>query len=76
MNEIFSKALGVEKPGFIADIKFDAIAKRLDIWLDFIRGSVFSFEQDEIIGQYSAYDTIEKEVLVNFKWVNMLDSPC
>ena len=31
MREIFGKALGIDKPWFIADVNFDVKAKRLDI---------------------------------------------
>lgn len=61
MKEIFGKALGIDKPWFVTDVNFDLAAKRLDIRLDFIKGSTFSFNQDGAIGEYKAYDTIEKE---------------
>jgi hypothetical protein len=31
MREIFSKALGIDKPWLITDVNFDVKAKRLDI---------------------------------------------
>ena len=61
MKEIFGKALGINKPWFVTDINFDPAAKRLDIRIDFIKGSTLSFEQDGVVGDYKAYDTIEKE---------------
>ena len=61
MQEIFSKALGIDTPWFISEINFDVQAKRLDIQIDFIKGSVFSFDQDGVTGQYKAYDTVQKE---------------
>ena len=36
MREIFSKALGIDKPWFITEVNFDVKAKRLDIKIDFI----------------------------------------
>lgn len=38
---IFAAALGVESPWFVESVAFDAEAKRLDIRLDFKRGSKF-----------------------------------
>ena len=39
---LFSTALGLEVPWFIKDINFDSDKKRLDIILDFKKGSKFS----------------------------------
>lgn len=72
MKEIFCKALGVNKPWFVADINFDVAAKRLDIRLDFTKGSTFAFEQGGGIGQYKAYDTIEKE----WRHLNFFEHEC
>ena len=49
MREIFGKALGVDKPWFIADVNFDVKAKRLDIKIDFLKGTTFPFEQDGVV---------------------------
>jgi hypothetical protein len=48
MKDIFGKALGINKPWFVADVNFDLAAKRLDINLDFVRGATFPFEQDGV----------------------------
>jgi transposase len=72
MQEIFSKALGIEKPWFVTEVNFDASAKRLDIKIDFIRGSQFSFEKEGVIGQYKAYDTIEKQ----WRHLNFFEHEC
>lgn len=72
MREIFSKALGIDNPWFVADVNFDVAAKRLDIKIDFIKGSTFSFEQNGIVGQYKAYDTIEKE----WRHLNFFEHEC
>ncbi len=56
--EVFSKALGLEKPWFIRDVKLDTSAKRLDIYLD---------RTSELLPcpvcskQCSDYDSSEKE---------------
>jgi transposase len=72
MKEIFGKALGIDKPWFVADVNFDLVAKRLDIRLDFIKGSTFPFVQDGAIGEYKAYDTIEKE----WRHLNFFEHEC
>jgi len=72
MKEIFGKALGINKPWFVTDINFDPAAKRLDIRLNFIKGSTFSFEQDGVVGDYKAYDTIEKE----WRHLNFFEHEC
>jgi len=40
-QELFSTALGLEEPWFVKDINFDSEKKRLDILLDFTKGSKF-----------------------------------
>jgi transposase len=72
MQEIFSKALGIENPWFVSDVNFDARAKRLDIQIDFIRGSSFLFEKIGVRGQYKAYDTVEKE----WRHLNFFEHEC
>ena len=56
MESIFSLALGVEKPWFIDNIEFSSEHKRLDIWLNFERGSRFDLEGVAC----PVYDTVEK----------------
>jgi len=61
-NDLFAKALLIEKPWFIEEIKFDQNAGKLEIWIDFERGSTFYFEDKElgIKGHFKAYDTTRK----------------
>ena len=72
MKEIFGKALGIDKPWFVADVNFDLAAKRLDIRMDFIKGSTFSFDKDGTSGEHKAYDTIEKE----WRHLNFFEHEC
>jgi transposase len=62
VKELFEKALGISKPWFIDDLKFDAISRRLDIHIDFEPGSKFEYvsEEEHISGKYGVYDTVEK----------------
>ena len=48
MREIFDKALGIDKPWFIYDVNFDVKAKRLDIKIDFPKGTTFPFKQADM----------------------------
>ena len=72
MREIFGKALGIEKPWFIADVNFDVKAKRLDIKIDFPKGATFPFEQEGVVSEYKAYDTVEKE----WRHLNFFEHEC
>ena len=42
-KELFQMALNVTDPWFVKDLKFDVEAKRLDIYIDFKKGSTFGF---------------------------------
>jgi len=57
-RELFGLALGLEVPWFAAGSTFDASARRLDINLDFARGSRFACPACEASG-CAAYDTEE-----------------
>jgi transposase len=61
-EQLFAKALMVEKPWFIDRINFDLPKSQLDIYIDFERGSTFSYKDVELAvdGQFKAYDTCEK----------------
>jgi transposase len=61
VQDIFGKALGVEEPWFIVSTEFDPVEKRLDIRLDFKRGSRFCVEdEDGHKRECPVYDTVEK----------------
>lgn len=61
-EQLFAKALMVEKPWFIERIDLDLPKSQLDIYIDFERGSTFSYQDVELAveGQFKAYDTCEK----------------
>jgi len=61
-KDLFAKALMVEKPWFVHDVKFDLASGKLEIWIDFERGSTFYYEDKElgIKGHFKAYDTTQK----------------
>jgi transposase len=61
-KELFAAALMIEKPWFIQEIKLDQENGKLEIWIDFERGSEFYYEDTElgVKGHFKAYDTTQK----------------
>lgn len=61
-NNIFEKALHIEKPWFIKKVIFNEESKRLDIYVDFHKGSTFFYEsiKENIRGNFKVYDTEDK----------------
>jgi transposase len=55
--KIFEAALGICSPWFIERIEFDADAKRLDVHLDFERGSAFPSTREGFPDLYKVRDT-------------------
>lgn len=73
-KEIFGKAIGITEPWFVNDINFDVSNKRLDISIDFKKGSTFHYENKDkkIVGDYKAYDTVIKE----WRHLNFFEHEC
>jgi len=59
-QELFQLALNITDPWYISDIKFDVESKRLDVYIDFTKGSNFSYE-------YIDYKTETKKEIVDGK---------
>jgi len=61
-DELFAMALGIQKPWYVRRVEFDKEKGELNIKVDFAKGSVFQYvdEQTGSTGEYKAYDTIEK----------------
>jgi transposase len=57
--DVFQQALGLESPWRVERVEFDAEAKRLDLYLDFERGSRFECPECGARG-CPAYDTTQK----------------
>lgn len=74
MKELFEKALHIEAPFFVKAIDFDEDKKRLDIRIDFPRGSVFRYHNEETgeEAEYKAYDTEEK----SWRHLNFFEHEC
>jgi len=73
-NNLFELALNISTPWYIKDIQFDQNEKRLDIYIDFQRGSTFHYESDDgkINGNFKAYDTQEKR----WRHLNFFEHEC
>ena len=74
-KELFQMALNVTGPWFVKDLKFDVESKRLDIYIDFKKGSTFNFfdkEEDREIVGLKAYDTSNK----TWKHLNFFEHEC
>ncbi len=61
MKNVFEQALNIQAPWFIKTIEFDYSEKRLDISIDFRKGTKFEYTTDQgVVLQGSVYDTTEK----------------
>jgi transposase len=58
-TDLFRMALGIEPPWMVTKSEFDAAAKRLDIHLDFARGSRFACPECGV-ADCPAYDSEER----------------
>lgn len=70
MEKIFEEALGVEAPWFIERTCFDVERKRLDIEINFRRGSRFGLEAGGI--EYPVHDTEQK----TWRHLNFFEHEC
>lgn len=62
MSDLFQQALGISTPWNIKSIKFDVDNKRLDIHVDFKRGTTFIDDggNTDTKKAYKVYDTVQK----------------
>ncbi len=74
LKKVFEQALGINKPWFIDNLNFDVDNQRLDIHIDFRTGAKFQYvsEEENISGEFSAYDTKEK----NWRHLNFFQHEC
>lgn len=73
-KELFELALHIQSPWYIEDIQFNPDSKRLDIYINFYKGSLFHYESaaENITGDYKAYDTQFKE----WRHLNFFEHEC
>ena len=74
MKDLFQTALGITSPWFIESLNFNTEKSRLDIYLNFKKGSTFrdSEEEDPSGKEYKAYDTVNK----NWRHLNVFQHEC
>ena len=71
-NDLFATALNIERPFYVKEIEFNPEAKRLDIHIDFKRGSTFTYDKDEQHEICKAFDTKEKQ----WRHLNFFEHEC
>jgi transposase len=73
-QQLFELALNIQDPWYIKDIQFNAEQKRLDIHIDFRKGSTFHYEStdENINGTFKVYDTTEKQ----WRHLNFFEHEC
>lgn len=73
---LFAEALGIISPWYIRAVKFDSVSKKLDIEVDFKRGSTFALEDKKVdvlaAKKYKAYDTVRK----TWRHLNFFEHDC
>ena len=71
-TNIFEKALAIQSPWYVKDVQFNVDAKRLDIYIDFTKGSTFPSTKPEYPDLYNAKDTIDKA----WRHLNFFEHEC
>ena len=73
-QQLFELALNIQQPWYIKDIQFNIESKRLDIHIDFKKGSVFHYESEKenIKGDFKVYDTEIKQ----WRHLNFFEHEC
>ena len=62
MDDILRTALGINDPWYLENVEFDVEKGRLDVYINFKRGSKFNYinQSDEIDGKFPVHDTTPK----------------
>ena len=74
-KELFQMALNVTDPWFVKELSFDVEAKRLDVYIDFKKGSTFDYiDESEALNEVGCkvYDTKNK----TWKHLNFFEHEC
>ena len=74
-KELFQMALNVTDPWFVKELNFDIESKRLDVYIDFKKGSTFDYiDQSEALNEVGCkvYDTKNK----TWKHLNFFEHEC
>jgi len=71
-TKIFKAALAIQSPWYIKDVQFDVALKKLDIYIDFKRGSTFLSTKTDYPDQYKIKDTCDK----TWRHLNFFEHEC
>jgi len=71
-SKLFEAALAIQSPWFIKDVEFNVEAKRLDIYIDFKRGSTFPSGKSDGTEEYKVKDTLDK----TWRHLNFFEHEC
>ena len=71
-TRIFEDALVIQSPWLIKDVQFDPDSEKLDIYIDFKRGSTFPSTKSAFPYQYKVRDTVEK----TWRHLNFFEHEC
>jgi len=73
-QSLFEQALHIQSPWYIKEIQFEPESKRLDIHIDFHKGSMFRYEckEENITEDFKAYDTQIKQ----WRHLNFFEHEC
>ncbi len=66
-QDLFQLALNITDPWFVSDLKFDVESKKLDIYIDFKKGSTFEYEYIEYKSEVKKEIIDDKEVETKIK---------
>ena len=74
LETLFTEALGIMAPWHITSLKFDSVQNRLDITVDFPRGTTFTYTDPKTkeTGNYKAYDTVQR----TWRHLNFFEHEC
>lgn len=71
-TELFTAALGIQLPFYVELVNFNPEAKRLDIDINFKRGSHFNYIEDGVSCECSVHDTVQKQ----WRHLNFFEHEC
>ncbi|HEY0139373.1 MAG TPA: hypothetical protein VGF48_00680 [Thermoanaerobaculia bacterium] len=74
-RDLFALALGLTNPWFVSSVELDAERKKLELSIDFERGSAFPWPECGAAG-CKAYDTEQRWVVAASELLRVRDSPC
>jgi transposase len=71
-DELFTAAIGLQEPWYVKSLEFKVDEKRLDIQVDFRKGSKFEYETENGKEKYPVHDTRKK----TWRHLNFFEHEC